>query len=970
MKLKYYHFLILLISLFLLCIPYWQTAQNRSKNDNYAQRIAALDSLTIYYCDKNLDSVVYYTRQLQELYSTVKDYENVLTVAYKTATCAYYQQHYEIMYDFLKAAEDTIKLYSIKPTVGTLAQGKQTWGVYYYTKGDYENAIQCTNDALTLQETDTSLATDLYGVYNNLGMLSYKNGDNKQAVDYFKNAEKIVLKSNKKELDYRLATLYNNIGLAFDKENVTKLAIDYFKKAITISNTSQNKIIPEIIGLKGGVYNNLALAYLDNSDYQSALKILTEALQNADNERWQWELYNSLGFLYQKQKQYKLAHKYFQQALLLRKKRFGNNHLQVGITYQHIGKNYHLEQQYAVALQYYQKALSTCIVGYKDSLNIFAQPNLEHILSEKVLLHGLQRKAEAFLGWYEVTKQDKYLIQAFEHYAIALKLLEQTRREYKSEESKQFLMKEFIGMYEKSIHTALQLYTKTKKNTYLEQAFQITEKSKAVTLLEQIQDVKAKKFANIPDSLLQKERSIKIDLAFYEKKLYTAQQSNDSTNILFYESIVFKQKENYNKFRQTLEKQYPKYFNLKYNNNVPPFVQIQNKLKNNEVLIEYFMGDSTIYAFGIFKNKIKWSSQPITANFYKEVQQFRQLLTDFELYQKSPDSTIANYQQLGHTFYQTLFKTFDLPTVNYITIVPDGILGYIPFETLVKTKQKNATFKNMAYLIKDKTIHYAYSVTILKDSNTKHHPTKGYGGFAAHYKGKTNSKTRLAFRNEPTPLPNAAKEITTVAKITKGEAHLNKTATEAYFKTVAHQYQILHFAMHGLFNDKSPLFSHLLFTQTSNTKEDNQLNALEIYNLNLNADLSILSACNTGIGTIRKGEGVLSLARAFAYAGCPSVVMSLWNVPDAATQDLMISFIEHIKAHQPQHEALRTAKLAYLKQQDALFAHPMFWAGFVHTGDTSEISLMTSANRLYYVITVVFSLFIIIYLVYTHKKRE
>ncbi len=155
----------------------------------------------------------------------------------------------------------------------------------------------------------------------------------------------------------------------------------------------------------------------------------------------------------------------------------------------------------------------------------------------------------------------------------------------------------------------------------------------------------------------------------------------------------------------------------------------------------------------------------------------------------------------------------------------------------------------------------------------------------------------------------------------QGKAWLAREATERNFKENANNYGILHLAMHGLLNDQDPMFSKLLFIQ-NDTLEGGFLNAAEIYDLN--AQLAVISACNTASGKINRGEGIMSLSRAFMYAGCPSIVASLWKAPDAATSKIMVHFYENLNKGLTKSEAIRQAKLAYLEDNPGISSHPFF----------------------------------------------
>ena len=172
-----------------------------------------------------------------------------------------------------------------------------------------------------------------------------------------------------------------------------------------------------------------------------------------------------------------------------------------------------------------------------------------------------------------------------------------------------------------------------------------------------------------------------------------------------------------------------------------------------------------------------------------------------------------------------------------------------------------------------------------------------------------------------------------------GDFFVGKAAHRAAFLRLAGQYRILHLAMHALSDNENPSFSSLLFSpENGDSTNANCLYANALQQIELHAELAILSACNTGNGRLHRGEGVFSLARAFALAGVPSTMMSLWRLPDQTAPEIMTVFYQKLKAGLPKDEALRAAKLAYL-ESDSPLKHPHFWAGLVVNGNMAPLDL-------------------------------
>ncbi|MCK6694511.1 MAG: CHAT domain-containing protein, partial [Thermoanaerobaculia bacterium] len=224
----------------------------------------------------------------------------------------------------------------------------------------------------------------------------------------------------------------------------------------------------------------------------------------------------------------------------------------------------------------------------------------------------------------------------------------------------------------------------------------------------------------------------------------------------------------------------------------------------------------------------------------------------------------------------------------------------------------------------------------------KQQPTLNFLGFAPHYDGDTTLLDSLFLyddnmRKDLRPLPHSGEEVFRGAKMMKGQAFIGGEASKSAFTENASRARILHLATHGQANDRAGDYCFLVFANPADSAQHELLYARDIYNLLINADLVTLSACETGIGELQGGEGIISLARAFAYAGAKSIVTSLWSVSDSKTKDLMLDFYRNLRKGMLKDEALRQAKLDYLKRHRGQAAHPFYWAGFVGIGNMGKL---------------------------------
>jgi len=220
------------------------------------------------------------------------------------------------------------------------------------------------------------------------------------------------------------------------------------------------------------------------------------------------------------------------------------------------------------------------------------------------------------------------------------------------------------------------------------------------------------------------------------------------------------------------------------------------------------------------------------------------------------------------------------------------------------------------------------------------------------------------------PLPNAEKEVVELSNLFNGTFLNGDAANEHDFKTLAADYSIIHLAMHGVLNKRSPLLSSFAFTENGNHSENNFLQAYEISQMKLNASLVVLSACETGFGKFEQGNGIASLARSFMYAGVPSLVVSLWQVHDQSTEIIMKAFYKYIKEGLGKATALRQAKLDYLNRADQLAAHPAYWSPFIQLGATNPVILETKTTNVFWWILGLLSFFLVGGFILRNKKNK
>jgi CHAT domain-containing protein len=379
--------------------------------------------------------------------------------------------------------------------------------------------------------------------------------------------------------------------------------------------------------------------------------------------------------------------------------------------------------------------------------------------------------------------------------------------------------------------------------------------------------------------------------------------------------------------------------------------QVQMELLNQKTaLIEFFLGKKQSFMFLIKKDKYDLFPLPPRDKIRNSIKGYLKELSD------PPRGKFRGNLAAKRLFNQLLApleKNLN-DSIENLIIIPDGLLYYLPFEALIMNSEDMSS--DSEFLIESFKISYApssSSLLFLKKREREVFPPKsllaiGNPKYSLGEITKSNSKDssrifKEIYENQGfdfLPLPYSKREIKEISKFFQKERkdiYLGDVAREGLIKNISlEDYQIIHFACHGLHDEMFPFRSGLVLSLDGNIKEDGFLLIREISDLKLAADLIVLSACKTGKGKLENIEGVLGLPRIFFYCGAKSVVSSLWEVNDKSTSKFMSHFYKYLSLGESKSQALRMAKLKMLKSK---YCHPFYWASFVLYGDFSQIPL-------------------------------
>ena len=510
--------------------------------------------------------------------------------------------------------------------------------------------------------------------------------------------------------------------------------------------------------------------------------------------------------------------------------------------------------------------------------------------------------------------------------------------------------KKFINL---AIPVVYNLYEFKKESNYLETIYKLMELSKNNTLLEAFNRNIALNSSIIPDSVNLELNNLKLQATFLHNKLRAligANSQKDSLKIISYEKAQVVNKTRVQELMMNLEKANPAYYNLNYNFRVKNLNTLLSMIDKNLVILQYFEGKESIYLLTLSHKICKIHKlKPIDNSDLDEL--WRQFEIESVLEGNRQD--FVNFQMITNKIYRILIKvpldSLGVSDINKLYIIPDKSLYGLPLDMLATDINTEGlpNYKNIKYLMYAYNVSYDYSISSIYNKiinrNTKNKSTRKVLAVAPHYDDRVDKR---GFSN----LENNVYEVESISSYFDTKILKREEANERNFLQEFHKYDILHFAMHANINDANPDYSHLVFSAEEGQKYDDLMHVFEIYNLSLNLEMAVLSACNTSKGKYEVGEGVINLSRAFAYAGAKSIVTSSWEADDYTTSQIMKDFYKNLSNGLSKSASLRQAKLSYLEEAPPGKLHPFYWGTFSLIGkDDVLITGESSNNYLFWV---------------------
>jgi CHAT domain-containing protein/tetratricopeptide (TPR) repeat protein len=810
--------------------------------------------------------------------------------------------------------------------------------------GDYSRALDAYQKALAVFTERKSLPRVALAL-SQIGELYSTLTDYEQARDYF---QRSLLVSEQANRPYGRAEALKAIGNSYRRQGNYSQALYYLSQGLKLLEESGRKF-----GLAGAL-TEMGDLYLLQGDETQALEFyhrsqaLFDELGSKDNIA---ALIARDGTLQQRRGNYAQALIAYQQSLDLYKST--GNKLGIAEAHATIGDSYLLVQQPERALASYRESLAlfeeignkngvasamTGIARVEQTRNDHAKAlsysEQAAALASKTGNLELLWEINSVIGKSQVAlKQPDRARQSFEQAVAAIELLRSQTAG--GELARRYFLEQRLAPY----HSLIALLVGQGKQS---EALAWAERSKARVLLDVIQSGRLDVSRAMTAAEQEQERKLRAEIISLNTQVIRNSQSDkpDQVRLADLKSLREKARLNYEAFQTSLYAEHPE---LKVQRGEAPVIKTEEIAAllpdAGSALLEYVVMDDATYLFAVTRGEkqtaahIQVYTLPIKrAELAKQTESFRQQLAGRDL----------AFRKTAEKLSDLLLRPAQsqLAGKQNLVIVPDDMLLGLPFQALVMQSNR--------FLIEQAALSYAPSLTVLRQMTKRRpgvQPNSGPSELLAlgnPLLGKeTIERARLALRDEKLdPLPEAEEEVKALAHLygpTHSKVYVGADAREDLAKAQASQVSVLHFATHGILNNAAPMYSHLALAQ-GDKNEDGLLEAWELMELHLKADLVVLSACETARGRFGAGEGMIGLTWALFVAGVPSTVVSQWQVESASTRDLMVNFHRGLssparsgKAKTTKTEALRQAALKVMKNPET--SHPFYWAGFVLVGD-------------------------------------
>ncbi len=775
-------------------------------------------------------------------------------------------------------------------------------GTIQYNLNNLDSAVYFFRQAEKINDKYSGL-NESERLFNKFGALYYETGDYNKSISYFEKALSLV-QSKRPVNIYFVINYKNNIATALMKQGKYQQALEIFRDLLNYPQ-------PDDV-----LFYNIGNTYFEEADYTLSLKYVRKI------SHLEFEKYSSLIKIFIRLQQYDSAQFYLSEAKnIYNARKTFTSAFAYGIVLKYSGDLKAAAGKPMEALADYQSAIINLDPAFSDP-SLSANPStFSGLQNFSFLFEALIAKASIMAGLGKSQHASSWLKQSVNTYGSALSLASHIERTYSSDDARLFLKTKINPATQDAVEVAIRLYDETKNPEYINTAFGFAEGNKATVLQLGLRNLELSTIPGLPLNLVSDEKRYRSVLAKLEIQ---SVHLTDSTARKQMEREMHDVEISLASVQDKLDEN-PAYHNLKFSAGSAGMNVLQQNLSDADeaILSYYFTGDKLI-CFYITREGSGYSALPLDKNEFSNnvistISALRNTLEDLDA------ASRTTIHKMGSRLFTELIKpVFDkIKNKNRLIIIPYNEISYVPFEMLV--------MDDGSQMLNKFAISYNYTANFL--TAKKQVKSKGYEVLAmAPFSDAGNANLILP------ALPSSAGEIDHLP----GKKFFGTEATKNQFTSLLGQFPVIHLATHAIANDSNLLGSYIEFYGIKNDAEDkHRLFEKEIYTFNMNsARLVILSACETGNGLMVNGEGVISLSRAFSYAGCKSVVTSLWKADEISISFITKRLHHYLQKGLPIDIALQKSKIDFLasKEIDARIKTPAFWANLILIGDYQPVT--------------------------------
>ena len=807
---------------------------------------------------------------------------------------------------------------------------------------DYDEAIFYGNLAIKIIQEYDLTNSEVADIYTNLGACYCEMSNYSKAAIFLEKSECLYRNGVISE-DERYLNVLNNLGITYSFLGNVRKSEDYFNKGVDLANSFHSHLSFNFI-------NSRAIYLANYGKIDQGEKLLYETLKYAEKiygvstDEHLIVLKNYAEYLRGFSVDLERSLIYYKLCYDFSRINESSIDLREPILLGY-ANSLTANGEYDKALAVLQELLNSGTSMSTDG-SIIDNPDINDLIPDYRTLNILKTKHLALGGLYKNTSELKYLLASAQTIELIIAILEKIRLNISEEESRLILGDRYRDYYLHAIKDYNRCFTITGDEDYLDKAFLYFEKSKGAGLLASVRELKATQL-QIPHETAILEKKLQNEISLYNAVI-SSEKAAANPNVSMIEEWnenLFRAIQRGDSLISIFEKHFPEYYMVKYNTDVLNPDEITDVVGRNSNYLNYIVADTFLAVFVVNRKYQKIITLAIDSVFFNTIEQFRHLIT-LPSIDNNARNDFNNFRNSGHYLYDKLIEPVKQFLVSdKLIISPDNTLSNIPFEVIPLPGNESGNdilYRNLRYIMDDYRISYAYSATLMAETgNFRSGIFNKTISFAPAYDNNliidslTNPSRKEILRIKA--LPYAREEARFVAAITNGILYEGADALESVFKKRADKYDIVHLAMHTLLNDRYPMYSKMIFSPEPDGSEDGFLKTYEIYGIPFKAKMVVLSSCNSGSGYLHKGEGILSLARGFAYSGSKSTVLSMWEIEDRSGAEIMKKFYCYVKKGYSKSSALKKARVSFLKNADQFRSHPYFWSAYVIYGDNSPI---------------------------------